>query len=541
MLTLTSYSADGQTATSVNGVRAGITAGGELENYLRNLQTIGLVPLGAWGLRPFSAPEADVLTNVTGPHPWAKSWLFGRETARGLVVLPISVTEHFNSSFPVGSNNYGVWVGRGLTTEAHGGIAAAWGPLTLVLDPMFFRAENQSFALQPNGQSGNGRFAHGDLPDNIDLPQRFGDRPYSRFDLGQSTLRIDLRGFAAGMTTANQYWGPATTFPVILGNNAAGIPHAFIGTSHPTNVGIGNVQAQLDYGIEGQSDFSPVVGPDTFTDVNRPGRKRFMSGLIGTFSPRGLPGLELGAARFFHQAWFGHIGGAELSSPFEGLLKNSLPGGQRVQGLGSTDVLKNQLASVFARWVLPASGFELYAEYGHEDHNADSRDLAAEPDHSRISTFGFRKVLLRTPTTFSVLRAEYIDGTDPTLGRNRAEGGAYVHGVLLQGHTQYGQLLGADIGAGSPAGAELAWESYTPGGHTTLYARRVVDNNESAAFSTTLAPSGSQHLMGTLGYEAVRFGKSLDFTYGAALTAARRAPELPKETNLGFTIGVRTH
>ncbi len=37
----------------------------------------------------------------------------------------------------------------------------------------------------------------------------------------------------------------------------------------------------------------------------------------------------------------------------------------------------------------------MYAEYGHEDHNADIRDLESEPDHSRIAMVGFRKTFLK--------------------------------------------------------------------------------------------------------------------------------------------------
>ncbi len=134
---------------------------------------------------------------------------------------------------------------------------------------------------------------------------------------------------SAGISTANQYWGPATVFPVILGNNAAGIPNVFIGTERPTNIGIGKVQAHVEYGIESQSNFSPVVGPDTFTNVNYPGTKRFMSGLVVTFSPAPIPGLELGAARFFHQAWTGHIGSSELRIAVRGVAEELASDGDR--------------------------------------------------------------------------------------------------------------------------------------------------------------------------------------------------------------------
>ena len=537
-LLVVSAAANGQSESSIAGARGGVPAGFELDNYLRYLQTIGRVPLGAWGLRPFSAAEVDSLSNVSGAHPWRGSWLFKSSGAHHFSVLPLSATAGFNSAFPWGSNDGAVWAGRGLTTSLQGGVAAAWGPISLVVNPIVFRAENTSFTLQPNGQTGAGQFANGDFPTEVDRPQRFGNGAYSRFDWGQSTLRIDWLGVTAGISSANQYWGPATVFPVILGNNAAGIPHVFLGTERPTNIGIGRMQARVVYGMESQSDFSPVVGPDTFTDVNHPGTRRFMSGLVLTFSPAPIPGLEFGAARFFHQAWLGHIGSSELRSPFEGLLKSSLPTGIALPGIDDKDALKNQLASLFGRWVLPHSGFEVYAEYAHEDHNADIRDLESEPDHSRIAMAGFRKVFVHSDTTFSALRAEYIDASAPTLGRHRSEGLVYVHGVLLQGHTQDGQLLGADIGVGSPAGAQLAWESYSPSGRTTWYLQRITQDNRSTLLSTGAPSLTAQHLFATVGYERHRFGTVADVIYGAALTDGKRGPTLPREVNVSVTVGL---
>lgn len=530
-------SAHGQSQSSIAGASAGLTAGGELDNYLRYLQTIGRVPLGSWSLRGFSASEIDSLAAVQGVHPWSASWEFRRAAgARHVAVLPLAAAVRFNTTTPFGSNDGPIWAGRGATTSLQGGVVLAWGHISAVLDPIVFRAENRAFTLEPNGQTGSGRFADSDFPGRVDRPQRFGDGAYSRFDPGESTVRLDLFGVSAGFSSANQWWGPATVFPVILGNNAAGIPHVFLGTEHPTNIGLGKVQARVVYGLERQSDYSPVVGPDTFANGDQSGRRRFMSGLVVTFSPAPIPGLELGAARFFHQAWFGTIGSRELSSPFEGLLKKSIPQGVAVPGADTQDALKNQLASLFGRWVLPHSGFEVYAEYGHEDHNYDARDLIEEPDHSRIFMAGLRKVFLRNDSTFSAFRAEFIDASTPTLLRHRDEGLVYVHYPLKQGHTQDGQLLGADIGVGSPSGANLTWETFSPSGRATWYVQRVAQNNQQSFTAYGIATSRASHLLATLGYERRRFGSAADLVYGLALTEEKRGTGLPRETNVNAIV-----
>lgn len=540
-VTLLPVAVRAQSQASLAGTSGGIVAGGETDGYLRYLQTIGRVPLRSWELRPFSAPEVDELASVAGAHPWQRSWMFRSGAQHHFAMLPIAAAAGFNTGFPWGGNDGPVWAGRGLTTSLQGGVSFAEGPISLVVNPIVFRAENTAFALQPNGTTGTGRFADGAFPLEVDRPQRFGNAPYSRFDWGQSTLRVDLLGVTAGVSTANQYWGPATTYPVILGNNAAGIPHVFLGTERPTDIGIGRVQARLVYGVESQSSFSPVTGPTTFTDAAHPGTKRFMSGLVMTYSPAPIPGLDLGAARFFHQAWRGRVGASELRTPFEGILKSSLAPGPQLPGGNNPDALKNQLVSLFARWVLPHSGFEMYGEYGHEDHNVDLRDVESEPDHSRIAMIGFRKAFVRTDSTLSGLRAEYIDGTASTLGRHRGQDGTYIHTVLTQGHTQDGQLLGADIGAGSPAGAIVAWDSYSPHGRTTWYVERTVENDQPTALTGTLPSSISQYLAATLGYTGYRFGTVADLTYGAAFTEAKRGPALRRQPNVNATIGIVVH
>jgi hypothetical protein len=293
--------------------------------------------------------------------------------------------------------------------------------------------------------------------------------------------------------------------------------------------------------MESQSAYSPVTGSDTFVDVTNPGTRRFMSGLIVTFSPEPIPGLELGAARFFHQAWSGQIDSKLLRTPFEGILKSSVPTGLAIPGFDDKDVLKNQLASVFGRWVLPHSGFEMYAEYGHEDHNADTRDFELEPDHSRIAMVGFKKVFVRRDSSFSAVRAEYIDGSDPTLGRNRGEGGVYVHSVIRQGHTENGQLLGADIGVGSPSGASITWDTYAPRGRSTWYLLRTTQDNSTGVTPLGTPSPGATRLLITIGYDRLSFKTRTDMTYGAALTEAKRAQGFPRQVNVSIhtAFGVR--
>lgn len=526
------------------GGSGSITAGGEMDNYLRYLQSLGQAPLTPWSLRTFAPRVIDTLRTITGNHPWRGTRAVAdlRATS-GFSLLPVVAATRMNTAYPVGSNDGPVWAGRGVTGSLQGGVAWRGGPLSVVLDPMVFVAQNASFALQPNGYSDQRRFDNGDFPVTVDNPQRFGAGTYARVDPGESTIRVDALGVGIGVTTAEQTWGPATTFPFILGNNAPGVPHAFIGTNHPTSIGIGRVQLQAVYGMEFQSSWSAVTGSNTYTDVVHPGRLRFMSGLVGTFTPGAIPGLEVGAARYFHQVWTGHVTRNELVTPFEGLLKGSLPVTVNIPGIDDRDALKNQLASLFARWVLPNSGFEVYGEYGHEDHNYDLRDLAEEPDHSRVAMMGLRKAFAHANGRMDAFRAEYLDGYSPSLVRHRGQGSIYVHNPIRQGHTENGQLLGADVGVGSIGGAVIAFDHYAPSGRTSVFVLRRSQDNFSNFYATGTTYRSATDGMGSLGVERVAFHSWGDVN-GVVATQYRggaHRTDAARGLNLNIQLGVTLH
>jgi hypothetical protein len=324
-------------------------------------------------------------------------------------------------------------------------------------------------------------------------------------DPGESSFRIDTRLVGVGISTANQYWGPADTYPFILGNNAAGFPHLFVGTGMPWNLLIGHLQARLVYGKLSQTEYASVGTGATH---------RFMSGLILTFQPRPFPGLELGASRFFHSTWpdSGGPTWSDFRIPIEGLFKSSLSNAK------SGDDATNQLASIYARWVLPHSGFELYGEFGREDHNWDFRDFVLEPDHSAAHMFGFRKAWMSGPQHVLALRAEMLDMRFNTLTRTRGIGaGYYVNATLPQGHTERGQLLGADITAGSGAGAVVAVDRYDATGRWTYSWSRTLIDTLGSYFVTGLRPARAPEAQHALTVERVRFLGHLDLR--AALTA----------------------
>jgi hypothetical protein len=442
-----------------------VFAGSDAENYLRYLQSLGIVREYPWSVRAFSSGELRRLQPQSDGHPWANARSMRSQPILynwvQVDVAPAEVRTWYNTAFPFGINDGAVWVGRGLTTQLTGGVSVRWGPAELTLAPTVFWAENRDFNKPVNGPSA---FADPAYPTGVDRPQRFGPRGYGAIDPGQSSLRLALLGFATGVSYANEWWGPMSDFPFILSNNAPGFAHVFFGTARPLNIGVGRVHTRILYGRLEQSAFSPMPADSA---------RRFVGGIVATFQPLGFPGLELGASRFMHVPWpdsgltsdyFKHL--------FETFLKRRIRKDFLLDPRNGSSI-DNQLASAFARWTLARSGFEMYVEYGREDHSVNAYDLLLELDHSAVYGLGLRKAW-RSDAAVMAMRAEIMNFQPSTLLRHRAEGGTYGHTYTRQGHTNRGQLLGAAIGVSSGAGATVVLERFDPVGFWQAHWSRLV-------------------------------------------------------------------
>lgn len=486
-----------------------IPSGGEWERYLRAQQVAGNLPPRMWTIRGLSDIELDALPR-TGNAEWdARRAGKTRTTAKlNWSVAPAEAGVVYNSAFPYGMNDGPLWAGRGATVFATGGVSARLGHVALTLSPFVFAAQNQSFELAPTGRIGRLEFANWVHPGNIDLPQRFGDGEYARIDGGESALRADLGPVALGVSTASEFWGPAVENPLILGNNGGGFPHAFLGTSHPTTIGPVRIHGRILWGKLTQSAY----GPQPL------GYRHFATGAAGALGFKGVPGLEIGASRFFHSNWpEDGLLHADLFAAFEGLLKNSLANPDNPSGNNPFD---NQLASIFARWVLPSSRLELYVEYGREDHSWNFRDIALEPDHDSAYLLGFQRAWSKTPSVVTVLRGEIVNSRISHLATSAQQAAWYVHSVMRTGHTERGQLLAAPGGFGGGA-TTVAVDRYSARGRTTVRWDRIM-RAEHLPDGVIPDPHGAD-VMTSLRFERLRFvkGGELLTTIGGVLEMNR--------------------
>ena len=509
-----------------------VLPGGELEGYLRVLQVSGKARAYPWSVRGFSPAEVERLAPRDSAHPWGGRYsLVGVEPGEPQVhVHPVRTRAVFNSAFPYGGNDGAVWAGKGLTTAVEAGVTARYRWLSLTLAPVAFRAENAPFDLNEHVRSGDNPFADWRRPTQIDLPQRFGEGAYARIDPGQSTLRADLGVFAAGVSTANQSWGPTAEYPLMQGNNAPGYLHGFAGTSRPVNLWIGRAHVRAFWGRLEQSAFA-TTSPDSAV--------RFGTGVVGVFTPRGVPGLEIGASRFFHLPWpEDGIGGEEIFKPLETFFKvnlyNVVQGADTVESQES--VVANQLASVFARWVFPESGLEVYGEFATEDHRHNLRDWLLEPDHASAYTLGIRKLWVRDPERIWSFRGEFLNAEPSHLARTRRQDPFYVHSGARQGHTSRGQIIGSPAGYGGAA-STVAAEYYHPGGRLSGFWKRSFRQEQGGFLETGRVERAD--VMQSLGAEALAFHGRWELVGGLEGVYDFNRNFESDVANLSATFGVR--
>jgi len=440
-----------------------LEVGGEGERYLRALELAGRAPAQGWTVRP-QLPRQRGGFATDSAHPWRARW--GADSApRRVWLMRPGARLTWNSSYPSGDGRGPAWTGRGATAELRGGAVAHVGWLRVQLAPVAFLAQNSAFAVINGGRREMAPYQDPRFPGTIDLPQRFGSRPYGRLDPGNSLVALELPGTEVGVSSAAQGWGPGREYPLMLSGNAGGFPHAFAGTRRPLPVGVGTVQGRVMAGRPAQTAWSPLAAD--------PGTRWAMA-VVGSFSPRGVPGLELGGTRFIHALYRDRFSVGEL---------RRLVSGGTYQGGGFQNLAsENQLASLFARWAFPRAGLEVYGEYLRDDYSSELRRALQYPDDLRAFMVGAQRVLAASPTRLRVWRVELVNGE--LLMSNRAERrgnfeGAgsplpvYVHSGVNQGHTHHGMLLGSPEAYGGAAW-RTGVDQFTPAGRVSISLERAL-------------------------------------------------------------------
>jgi hypothetical protein len=394
----------------------------------------------------------------------SKHWSFG-------VYAPI-ITNTFNSALPYGGNNGSAWYGRGFNEEFQGGFYLTSRYVTATFRPHISYSQNTSFPVPRfirRHKDGSPEYTSiiNYFGTSIDMPFRFGPKAFTNFNLGLTSISVHYKSIVAGVSNQERWWGPGVQNALMLSDNAAGLKQAFLGTREPLvlPLGIGKLEFKFIWAEPRDSKY--------FKTTKRTDHQRFGAGLNVNYSPGFAPNLSLGITRF---SWrYIPSGGLPASAfgadlPFFNHIqrKNREKNGRDVQ---------NQMVSAYIRWVFPKGDADVYGEFYREDSYYNLRDLFLEPDHDRSFTIGFEK-LVESNGWFNLFRfnGELNNLVPDRTSQVRRQAWPYTHGIIKQGHTNQGQVLGASIGPGSSS-QYIGAEGFFEKGSIGLFIQRIAVND----------------------------------------------------------------
>ncbi|GAA4741382.1 capsule assembly Wzi family protein [Flavisolibacter ginsenosidimutans] len=436
-------------------------------------------------------------------------------------LLPLSLTQQFNSHHPYGWNDGSMIPAAGYQAQFSVGLFARFGPFSVQLRPEFVYAQNASFATFPSQHNDSiWRSYYYTVLNKIDAPERFGNGTYTKLFAGQSSIRLNVKKLSLGLSTENLWWGPGIRNSLLMTNNAPGFPHVTVNTTAPLLSPIGSFEGQL---ISGFLKSSGILPPDTSRTFNgqklyteKPQGDRYANGMILTWQPKWTKGLFLGFSRMFY------LYRADVQHSFNGYLPVI---GHLFKGSGNVaeteDARKrDQIISFFFRLLLPKEFAEVYGEFGRNDHSEDSRDLAMEPEHSRAYVIGFRKLFATGKKGAKLeLMAEQTNLQIPSTIMLRAQESWYAHYQVRDGYTNLGQVVGAGIGPGGNSQTiGLSWVKDL--NKTGLLLERIIHNNDFYYDAFVPTRNNLQHWV-DLSIGASKSWQKKNFLYKAGLTWTR--------------------
>jgi hypothetical protein len=139
------------------------------------------------------------------------------------------------------------------------------------------------------------------------------------------------------------------------------------------------------------------------------------------------------------------------------------------------------------------------------------------------------------------VRGEMFTYESSASTRASGEAQTYVHGVMRQGHTERGQMLGADVGPASGSASELAYDRYNPSGRFTAFIRRQVMHEQRwpAVYHRGPALFRAVDVMNSIGGEVNRFVGPLEVLARITLTADLNRYFVSDENNANFAFQVK--
>jgi hypothetical protein len=429
--------------------------------------------------------------------------------ALAATVLVPRVRMTWNSALPFSLNDGPMWAGRGANVEITTGVRFEAGPLAVTLAPQLLLEQNRDFQtlpyLWPSPRRDPLAAPWHPGPSSIDMPQRYGRGAVTSITPGQSSVALRAGAVRLGFSTANQWWGPGIRNALVMSSNAGGVPRAFVRTDRPARTPLGDVEAVWQAGW--------LTGSGWFETDHRVDH-RSLAAFAGTLRLAADSNVTLGLARAAYSpmgAWHGFA--ARALDAFRPA-NTDTAGGERA---------REQLFSVFGRWVFPQAGLETYAELARRRMPQNLRDF--------LST-------ARQPTgyTLGLQWSEPVKGgrlfrvqTELSTVEQGLRQSFYTSDVIPRGYTQRGQVVGAAEGPGGSS-QFVAGDLVGPRGSLGLTLARYRWDND-AFLTFTDRPLGHDVSL-VAGLRATRRLRRVSFD--AELLAGRRLNYLFQNSSVDF-------
>ena len=354
----------------------------------------------------------------------------------------------FNTNSPYGQNDGGLWQGKGYNSSLTGGARLEAYGFELTIKPQLCFSQNLGFDIMPN-HAYDSEYSY--FQPGIDLPQRFGDKPFWTFDWGDTEIRWTWHNFTIGFGSQSPWLGPAWLNPMLGSNNAASYPKFDLGLRKTSvylpKLGwhIGDIEGRIWVGRLEESDYF---------DNNPDNKYRMLNALSLSFSPGFIPGLTVGVNRVF-------------ITPWEAKYLTLLP--KLVSSSDSNTEKEDGKISFFIDWNFSKVGFEVYTEIGKDDYSRWLRNF----EHTLIYTVGMKKTI---PIYKNFVRGKlYVEWSNFEMTQDFQTQWQYTgwfsHGSITQGYTNKGQVLSAGSGTFGNS-LYIGFQTYYPKGMTNIFLHR---------------------------------------------------------------------
>ncbi len=401
--------------------------GGIGDEYMRILQLQGKIdPNISFTSRPNFAtnqiPQDSIYKMIDSTY---HSLGYYKSNFASFKPLLLNVNSQYNSMHPYGWNDAGMIKAKGIQTLTRWGIYSNIGPLSVQYMPEYVNAENAPYDKSPE----------------------FGTFPTNRYEqryLGQSSIRLNLKAISFGWSTENLWWGPGQYSSALMSNNAPGFPHFTFNTTRPIKTWLGNFEWQLVTGRLYQNSNMPFEVLNLRKWIwNDP---RIFNGISFSFKPKIFKTIFFGINRAFqysetNEERISQNFSEKFFPVFASIFKSSLGGTQE------DAIPRDQIISLFTRWLFPKTHSEFYLEYGWNDHKQNFRDFWINPNHAAIYLLGFKKLMPLENKKWVEINSEITQTAQSVdyLTRNAGDWYVYENG----GFTNDNQILGAGSGIGN--------------------------------------------------------------------------------------------